>query len=60
MMNWLRLETRIRQCLRTATRHTDTKDLALIVSEISNILGEETGRGYEIPADWWKRFEEKK
>lgn len=54
---WLQLEKRIRDVLRTAAKHTDARDLGLLLQEISDIVGEETGRGYELPENWWKILE---
>lgn len=59
VIDWLRLEERIRQELRTVRDHKDSKDFALILSAISDILGQETGRGYELSDDWYLQFEPK-
>ena len=52
-MNWLRMENRIRNVLETAQSYSTNdaatqNDLALLLVAISDIVGEETGRGYEI------------
>lgn len=57
-MDWLQLESRLRDVLRTAAKHEDKKDLGLFLQEISDILGRETGRGYELPENWWKTLED--
>jgi hypothetical protein len=56
-IDWLKFEERIRAVLRTAQSYRDNPDadaydLALLLSEISDALGEQTGRGYEIQSDW--------
>lgn len=56
-MDWLRLESRIRAELRTLATHSDTRDHALILQRISDIMGEETGRGYELDEAWWQQWE---
>ena len=52
-MEWLRFETAIRHVLDTAASyetnpHADACDLALLLCEISTIVGDETGRGYPL------------
>lgn len=54
---WLTLEKRIRAELETVATHTDTRDHALILQTISDIIGEETGRGFVLPVDWYKQWE---
>lgn len=49
-MNWLRLETRLRNYLRDMLQGDIDKDTCL--AAIDNALGEETGRGYELPENW--------
>ena len=58
-IDWLRLERRIRAELETAKDHEDTKDFALILQSISDVVGEETGRDFVLPEYWWKKFEVK-
>jgi hypothetical protein len=65
-MDWLALELRLRQVLKTAKEYTelsnkcDTRyDIVLLLQEVSDILGQETGRGYELPNDWHKTINER-
>lgn len=54
MMDWLRLEQRIRQILRQCNSCSISFHEAIFM--IDDIIGEETGRGYEID----QRFKESK
>ena len=60
-MDWHAFENRLRAVLKTAlTQKVDGRpvyDFALLLQEVSLIVGEETGRGHELPDDWHKRFE---
>lgn len=63
-MDWLRLESRIREVLRNFREHAadvaNPGNLAWeYVHRISDILGEETGRGYELPDIGYLRKGEK-
>lgn len=63
-MNWGMLEERIRTQLELANSyqtnvHATQNDLARILLEISNIVGEETGRGYAIDEAICDRFPDK-
>lgn len=64
-MDWLSLESRIRAALRTAESYIDNpaatqNDLALLLVEISEAVGDETGRGYEISSALIARFPDSK
>lgn len=52
-INWAKMESQIRGVLRTAASYPDNPqadagDLALLLMEISDIVGLETGRGMEL------------
>ncbi len=46
-MQWLRMEARIREQLALYFEHHGSYDADIILTRISDIVGEETGRGYE-------------
>lgn len=59
-MNWLQMETRLRDVLcdvmlKESKPETKLSQLGLkrALQEISDIIGEETGRGYQLPENWW-------
>ena len=59
---WLRLERRVQQELRYASSRTSTADvenlydLARTLKTISDIFGEELGRGYTLTDEWLDEF----
>jgi hypothetical protein len=60
-MDWLRMESRIRTCLKVANSYqanaaATQNDLARLLLEISEIVGQETGRGYEVDEAICDRF----
>lgn len=67
-MDWLGMEKRIRGCLKTAHAYGTNPayanmtgeqlkgDLALLLLEIGDIIGQETGRGYIWTQDEAKAF----
>jgi len=59
-INWLQLETRINGVLNTARDLPADKesvyDLAILMEELSEIMGQELGRGYVIGEGWSTRF----
>lgn len=60
-IDWLKLETKLRSILRTAKNMpVDSKavfDFALLLQEISEAVGYETARGFELDSEWYKKYD---
>lgn len=59
-MDWLKLEAGLRQILKAAL-HTRVDaeaghDFALLIAKMDDLIGNETGRGYELPEGWADQF----